>query len=151
MFIRQCVKVTSIFFCFDSANTHLHLADYFSSVFNPQCDKWSFPVVVQFWWTQLTFWRAYTQTHSPHTRTECRLQNTEYEYERASFNNNGKTRVLPVVNGTKWRKTEQHRISSSLLQNKHRMITLAMERRFVFPNFVWFRTSAIFTIEKKQK
>jgi len=53
-----------------------------------------------------------------------------YEYEKAPFNN-GKTRVLPAVNGTKWRKAEQHWILSSLPQNKHPTITLAMDHREV--------------------
>lgn len=56
--------------------------------------------------------------------------NTEYEYERISFNN-GKTRVLPVVNGTKWRKAEQHGILSLFPQNKHPIITLAVDHRAV--------------------
>lgn len=75
-----------------------------------------------------SFPRKCTHT-STHTQSECRLQNMAYEYERASFNNNGKTRVLPAVNGTKWRKAEQHRILSSLPQNKHSMIALAMDDR----------------------
>lgn len=53
--------------------------------------------------------RARARAHTD-TNTHCRLQNMEYEYERASFNYNGKTRVLPAVNGTKWRKAEQHQI-----------------------------------------
>ena len=58
-----------------------------------------------------THTHARTHTHTQaHTNTQCRLQNMEYEYERASFNYNGKTRVLPAVNGTKWRKAEQHQI-----------------------------------------
>lgn len=65
-----------------------------------------------------------------HTHTQTHTWNTEYEYERISFNN-GKTRVLPVVNGTKWRKAEQHGILSLFPQNKHPIITLAVDHRAV--------------------